>query len=245
MALPQRLHLPEDVRPDRPRLGRHIHRDPASLSYMVERQAMPERLASAHHHRHLLVLDQGRLGACTGFAMTGLLGTHPFYDAVGHTELPDDPAAVEGYAVKVYSDATRIDGFAGVWQPDDTGSTGLAVCKVIYRRGLVSGYRWARTPTGLVRLLQDGPVLLGIAWLEEFFDPDPSGFIDSGQLDSQIAGGHEIEVCGVELKDPIEDSVLELWNSWGPGWGDGGAFRMRMSTYIALRGYADLKQPVL
>lgn len=246
MVTPQRLYLPEDVNDDRPRLGRHIYRDPASLNFMVEAGPAPRRLASAHHHRTLPILDQGRLGSCTGNAVTGLLGTHPFWDAVGHDELGDgDPLNAEDYAVKVYSDATRIDGFAGVWEPDDTGSTGLAVCKVIHRRGLISSYRWARSATGFARLLQDGPVLLGTVWLEEFFEPDADGFVDSGDLSSPVAGGHEIEVVGIELADPVEDSVLIAANSWGDGWGDAGFFRMRMATYVALRDYADLKQPVL
>jgi hypothetical protein len=245
MAQTERIQIPEDVRDDRPRLGRHLARDPRSLNFMVE-AGPARRLASAHHHRALPILDQGRLGSCTGNAATGLLGTHPFWDAIGQSELAGgDLIAVEDYAVKVYGDATRIDGFAGVWEPDDTGSTGLAVCKVLYRRGLVSSYRWARSATGFARLLQDGPVLLGTVWLEEFFEPDPDGFIDSGDFSSQVAGGHEVEVVGIELADPIEDSVLLVANSWGTGWGDDGFFRMRMSTYVALRDYADLKQPVL
>lgn len=247
MAPLQRIPLPEDVRDDRPRLGRHIARDPASLNFMVEAGPSPRRLTSTHHHRALPILDQGRLGSCTGNAMTGLLGTHPFWDAVGQDELPGRSlVAAEDYAVKVYSDATRIDGFAGVYPPEDTGSTGLAVCKVIHKRGLISSYRWARSATGFARLLQDGPVLLGTVWLEEFFEPDRDGFIDSGNLSSPIAGGHEVEVVGIELNDRmIEDSVLEVANSWSTGWGDEGFFRMRMSTYVALRDYADLKQPVL
>jgi hypothetical protein len=246
MSLPQRLHLPEDVRPDRPRLGRHIHRDPASLNYMIETAGTPGRLASARHERVLDILNQGSTGSCTGNAMTGLLGTHPFWEPIGqHALAAGNPAAAEDYAVKVYSDATHIDGVAGAYPPEDTGSTGLAVCKVIHRRGLISGYRWARTPVGFVRLLQEAPVLLGTVWLEEFFEPDAGGFIDSGGLSSPVAGGHEVEIVAVELADPFEDSVLEGVNSWGPGWGEGGRFRFRMSTYMTLRDYADLKQPVL
>lgn len=245
MAEPERLHLPEDVRDDRPRLGRHIARDPRSLDYMIEGSPL-RRLATVHHERFLPILDQARLGSCTGNALVGLLGTHPFWPAVGAAEIPDDADQAEDYAIGVYSDATRLDGFPGVWRPDDTGSTGLAVCKVGRARGLFRSYRWARTSTGLVRLLQDAPALLGMAWLEEFFEPDRDGFIDSGDLSSSIAGGHEVEIVGVDYSptDPSR-SVLTIANSWSPGWGDAGYFRMRLATYERFRDYADIKQPVM
>jgi hypothetical protein len=233
------------------RLGRNLWLDGRSAAHMIENSA--EEMGRPYHsqewERALGILDQGDLGSCTGNAGTGALGTEPFYTAVGKEVLPapDDMAGAEKYAVQLYSDATRIDGYPGVYPPDDTGSSGLAICKVLKGRGTVTRYRWARSAYGFIRLLQDGPVLQGMPWYNSFFDPDANGFIDSDPnwSSSGLAGGHEIEALGVELDDKdVLDSVILYANSWGEGWGDSGRFRMRLRTYEELHN-VDLKQYVI
>lgn len=230
------------------RLGRNMWLDARSLAHMVENNAhqMGKALTDRSWERVLVVLDQGELGSCTGNAGTGALGTQPFYDAVGHDVLASttDAAAAESFAVQLYSDATVVDGYPGSYPPDDTGSSGLAVCKVLKSRGTIKGYRWARSAYGFLRLLQEGPVLQGMPWYNSFFEPDAQGFIDSDPhwTSSGIAGGHEVEAVGVELDSADAfDSVITYVNSWGPKWGDDGRFRMRLRTYEKLTG-VDLKQ---
>jgi hypothetical protein len=233
------------------RLGRNQWLDARSLAYMVENdvQAMSTALHNQEWERVLVILDQGHLGSCTGNAGTGALGTQPFYDAVGQKVLPapNDGEAAEKFAVSLYSDATQVDGYPGVYPPDDTGSSGLAICKVLTARGTIRGYNWARTAYGFLTLLQAGPVLQGMPWYEAFFHPDNNGFIDSDPhwASSGVAGGHEVEAFGVELntRDAF-DSVILYANSWGTGWGDAGRFRMRLRTYEQLTG-VDLKQFVV
>jgi hypothetical protein len=210
---------------------------------------MGSGLKNRSWERMLPVLDQGQLGSCTGNAGTGALGTQPYYDAYGRSALgaSADPASGEQFAAQLYEAATVVDGTPGVYPPDDTGSSGLAICKVLKSRGTIPGYRWARSAYGFLRLLQDGPVLQGMPWYKAFFHPDAQGFVDSDPQwsTSGVAGGHEIEAVAVELdtKDAFS-SVITYVNSWGTGWGDSGRFRMRLRTYEQLTG-VDLKQYTL
>jgi hypothetical protein len=233
------------------RLGRNLWLDGRSLVHMVENsvEAMSGRLDSQEWERVLAVLDQGQLGSCTGNAGTGALGTEPFYTLTGKAVLPEpgDADAAEKFAVQLYSDATVVDGYPGTYPPDDTGSSGLAICKVLKARETINGFRWARSAYGFVRLLQEGPVLQGMPWYNAFFEPDSDGFIDSDHTwpSSGLAGGHEVEAIGVELDtDDVFNSVITYVNSWGAGWGDAGRFRMRLSTYERLD-HVDLKQYVV
>jgi hypothetical protein len=230
------------------RLGRNQWLDARSLAYMIENdvKAMSQRLEGRIWERVLAILDQGDLGSCTGNAATGALGTQPFYDAVGREVLgnPKDRKTAESFAVALYSDATRVDAYPGTYPTEDTGSSGLAVCKVLKARGTIKAYRWARSPYGLLRLLQEGPVLQGMPWYNAFFEPDSAGYIDSNRHwpSSGVAGGHEVEAIGVELdeRDAYNSTVIYA-NSWGPSWGKSGLFKMRLRTYEQMDGI-DLKQ---
>jgi hypothetical protein len=229
-----------------PRLGRTLHLDARSLAYAVERDAaaMGRTPKTVLWQRVLGILDQGSLGSCTGNAGVGALGTQPFYDAMGR-QMPLDVAAAERYAVQLYADATRLDVWPGSYPPEDTGSSGLAVCKVLRSRGVIAGYRWATSPAGLARLLQEGPVLLGMPWYERVLRAGAHGFIDRpGWRGTPIAGGHEVELIGIQVDEhDLSKSVLTFANSWGQ-WGDGGYGRFRVSTYAALSG-CDVKQYVI
>jgi papain like protease len=230
----------EDPRPGM-RLGRHLKLDARSLAYMVENDvhAMSSSWQNQAWERVVPILDQGSLGSCTGIAGTGALGTQPFFDAVGRKVLtsPQDAQVCEEFAVQLYSDATQIDPFPGSYPPDDTGSSGLAICQALRQRRTIAGYIWARTAPGFLTLLQSGPVLQGMDWYNAFFQPDSNGFIDADPnwKSSGVAGGHEVEAIGVELDErDTFNSVITYANSWGAGWGDGGRFRMRLRTYEQL-----------
>jgi Papain family cysteine protease len=233
------------------RLGRNQWLDARSLAYMIENniREMGRRIEDKDWERPLTILDQGELGSCTGNAGTGALGTQPFYEAIGRDLLPapDDAEGAEEFAVQLYSDATRVDSNRGEYPPTDTGSSGMGICKVLRAGGVIKGYRWARSPYGLLQLLQNGPVLQGMPWYNAFFTPDDDGFIDADPrwYASGVAGGHEVEAVGLELDaDDAYNSAIIYANSWGPQWGVDGRFKMRLRTYEHMSG-VDLKQFVV
>jgi hypothetical protein len=122
----------------------------------------------------------------------------------------------EGAAVQLYSEATAVDPWPGTYPPDDTGSSGLAVAKVLKDRGWISGYQHTFTFEDMQAALQNGPVLLGINWYNNFFDPI-DGVISVGEND-EVAGGHEICVDEIDM----ENQRFGFTNSWGDSWGDNG-----------------------
>src|SRR4051794_20743640 len=110
-----------------------------------EARAMSHHLRRTPWERVLPGLDPGHLGAGTGNAGTGARGTQPIYEPVGAAVLPADAAAGDKFAVQLYEDATVADGYPRVYPPDDTGWSGLAICKVLKTRGTITAYRWARS----------------------------------------------------------------------------------------------------
>jgi hypothetical protein len=189
-------------------LGRVVQHDPRSKQFAYK--ATPGAvLVSIRHPRFISVLDQLELGSCTGNAALGAVGSAPHFPLI-KSKVADWS---EDTAVGIYSDATVIDEWEGQWPPTDTGSSGLAVAKVLQRRGWISGYRHTFSLEDMKAALQETPVLLGINWYENFFYPDRYGFISIEE--SYVAGGHEI--CVDEIN--MDDEYFGFTNSWGDGWG--------------------------
>lgn len=193
-----------------PRLGRRVEHDSRSRAYAVEAEAVT-RLKSIQHVRHVPVFDQGQVGSCTANAAVGCLGTGAFYAAVGQSILTADPAADEQYALSCYSDEQRLLGY-GPYPPADNGGSGLAIAKVLKKRGLIHGYRHAFSLNAALTALSKQPVIIGIPWYTQMFNPDSTGRITPG---GGVAGGHEIVLDQLD----VENQKVWLTNSWGAGWG--------------------------
>lgn len=201
-----------------PRLGRHVRHDSRSLSYLYPETADPKTLTSVRHERHIPTLDQGDLGSCTGNAATGNLGTAAFWDQGEQVLSATDADADETYAVGVYSDATKIDPYSGTYPPTDTGSDGLSVAKVLKNRGIISGYQHATSLNAALNALASQPVIIGVEWRNDMFDPDKDGRI---HITGAVAGGHEIVLDELD----VENERVWIHNSWGDSWGvDGRAY---------------------
>lgn len=214
--------LEESPSPFGGRLGRHVEHDPRSRAFAFE-QATTE-LKTVHHRRYGSVLDQGELGSCTGNAAAGAINTVPLHTR-GERLLNEDDA------VSIYARATSIDEYPGAWPPDDTGSSGLAVAKVLLERGLITRYEHAFGIEQAIQALQVTPVITGISWYEGFDQPDEHGLVS---IAGGVRGGHEIEVKGFTLRRPIETSLVLCENSWGPNWGMRGEFHFTVATWATL-----------
>lgn len=218
-----------------PRLNRHVRHDELSRLYAFDTSGLA--LRSVRHARRIPILDQGQLGSCTGNAGVGCLGTDPYYSTVaggdGAHRAFSRRAGVgtrysldEAGAVQLYSDATAVDDFPGRYPPEDTGSDGLTIAKVLTKAGEISGYRHTFTLNDALLALTVTPFITGISWYNSMFTPDATGRV---QPDGRtgLAGGHEI------VADELNVEREEVWfaNSWGASWGIDGRFWMTFEDY--------------
>ena len=190
------------------RLGRHVHHDKRSRQYPADTAP----LKTVMHTHYGLALDQGDLGSCTGNAMAQSLNTAPFHR-------PGQALLHEDQAVALYAKATQIDGYPGVYPPDDTGSSGLAVMKAAKAARMIAGYTHTFSLSHLLGSLVLKPGILGINWYDSFDQPLSTG---ECPLDSQaiVRGGHEVCMTGIDV------AHKRVWciNSWGK-WGFRGTGR--------------------
>jgi hypothetical protein len=212
------------LQPADPRLGRHVNHDPRSRSYPV-REAAP--IVSVQHERHIPIFDQGDLGSCTGNAGIGCLGTGPFYTALANAWEPSYYLFDESGAVSCYGDATRADSYAGAYPPDDTGSDGLSVAKVLKAKGEISGYQHAFSLGQGLQALMTRPVIVGVDWMQDMFSPDAEGIVHPT---GALAGGHEFVWDGYDKPR----GLCWFTNSWGGGWSVGGRFAMPAEEFGTL-----------
>lgn len=197
-------------------LGRRLEHDPRSRNY----RAVTAPVLRTVNHRHWgPVLDQGRLGSCTGNAAAQALNSTPLRN--GRRLLS------ELDAVQLYHTATVLDGFPGEYPPEDTGSSGLGVAKAVVAAGYASGYSHAFGATEALAALVVSPIIVGTNWYEDMFNPNSSGYLSIG---GQLAGGHEYAVIGLNVK---AQSVTIL-NSWGISWGRAGRAYLTFNDFSAL-----------
>jgi len=206
-------------------LGRHIEHDEASRNFAWEKQGNP--IHSIVHKRHGSLFNQGQVGSCTGNAGAGACNTEPLFEEEHHTILR------EAEALGIYEEATRTDNIPGSYPPDDTGSSGLAVAKVLRRRGFIVGYKHAFSVEEALDALMVKPWIIGMSWYEGFDTPDADGIITIG---GQVRGGHEVVAREYEMlsTSPSPSDVVWFDNSWGTTWGRSGRFGMRVSTLTTL-----------
>lgn len=219
--------------PRHPRLGRHVHLDSRSRAYAVQPGSVAVR--SVRHTAHIGILDQGQVGACTGFAATSCA-----YHAPHATETSKPwkyPPSTAG-ALAWYHQNTVEDGFKGSYPPDDTGSDGLTASKVAREAGVVSGYRAALDLDSSLAALMAGPGVTGLPFFNSMFDVGSSGLM-TVDIRSGLAGGHELCVDEIVAADDPANGTGELLvggpNSWSASWGCSGRWYLTAANWWKLR----------
>lgn len=200
-------------------LGRVTEHDPRSLDYPV-RALVDTLLVSRRWRKYGQILDQGDLGSCTGNAGIAALNHVPFH-------VTGTKCGTELDAIDLYSAATVVDAYSGSYPPDDTGSSGLAVAKVLKSQGRINGYTHAFGFDHFLAALMLGPVMVGTSWYDDMFYPTLSGYV---MPTGPYAGGHEYLATGVDTYN----KVIRFQNSWGYYWGVGGKFYMSYSDFTSL-----------
>ena len=199
----------EKIKSEDPRLARHIYHDDRSWNYKLDTSKL--EIKDVEHKRLIPVLNQGQLGSCTGNAGIGAINTNPF-QLNNKVFSPNEDGAI-----KLYSDATKIDRFGGHYPPKDTGSSGLAIAKVLKSNELISEYNHTFTLNDALKALTVYPLIVGIKWHKDMYYPDPDGRVHPR---GAIVGGHEVQAFKINK----EDMKVWFYNSWGENWGVNGTF---------------------
>lgn len=220
--------------PYHPLLGRHINLDSRSKGYAI--QPVAATVASVRHDAHIGILNQGNVGACTGFASTACAYREPFSTLPGGQPWRYAPTNAGG--LDWYHENTAEDGFPGTYSPDDTGSDGLTSSKVAKEAGVCSGYQAALDLDSSLLALMAAPGITGIPWYSSMFTPDGAGLLDV-DVRSGLAGGHELCVDEIVAADAPGNGTGVLLvggpNSWDVTWGMRGRWYLRATDWWELR----------
>ena len=169
------------------------------------------------------VLDQGKIGSCTGNAVTQWSNTDYARAITKRTAY-----LTEADAVQVYDLATQLDGIPGEAPTEDTGSTGDAACDAAVQLGWLSGYRNIKPGVNsIIAALRQQPLIVGSTWLSGMFNTDANGLV---LVNGDVAGGHEYVILGF---DSAAGTFLCL-NSWSDQWGLKGRFHVKFADLIRL-----------
>lgn len=206
------------------RLDRKVHFDEKSRAYRAV-EGIEDRPFRSYTWSCDVHNDQGREGACVGFGWTHELGARP-------KVIRRDA----DFALALYRRAQELDGYN--WTDGTTVIAGVkALQEILNHNGkpLIQEYRWAFGIQDVLRVIAyKGPVVLGINWYYNMYEPDEKGFISAS---GEVVGGHCILANGVKIVKidsslpatweniDLDKSYVRLHNSWGTGYGiNGDAF---------------------
>jgi hypothetical protein len=188
-------------------ISRH---DPRSRAYPIDQlTTQPPRYRNWHTPQERI--DQGREGACVGFAWTIELLCSPI--------VADVPRPRTAFAQHIYREAQKIDQWPGT---DYEGTSILAGAQILQRLGYIESYWWAFGIDQVLSAISHiGPVVVGVPWFSGMYDTDPDGRV---RVDGTHVGGHAICLTGYHPSHRGHDNTpLIRWrNSWGSQYGKRG-----------------------
>jgi hypothetical protein len=129
------------------------------------------------------------------------------------------------FAQQLYRELTDADDYPGTWEPDDTGSDGRTLGKVLTRRGLIAGYQHITDPTSFLAALQLRAVAFGLKWRSGCDSPNATGLV---RWTGAVRGGHEVTAYRYDA----DRQWVGFRNHWGD-WGVGGSFWMTIVDVAA------------
>lgn len=182
-------------------------------------QANQTPACSIWHERNVAQYDQGQVGSCTGNACDGAICTQPGTDT---------SRCGESFAVQAYQGGTCVDngcslakctcsGCPRAYCPttgaNDNGSTGSSVFTWMKANGWITDFVTADTESDLTAGVQKTACTIGInfPYSMETIGSTCQAVVNAA---SGIAGGHEIEIVGLQI---MPDGSKRWWfdNSWG------------------------------
>lgn len=172
-------------------------------------------------------LDQLDFGTCVGngFAQWGNCQ-------------PVDDHYDEAVARAIYLEATCLDGYCDDPDAPGGGQIGATVrsgVKAMVNRKRIGSYAFASSIDEVVTFLRTkGSVVFGTNWTADMFTPSSTGYV---RPTGAVEGGH----CFLARGYLAAEAAILFRNSWGPGWGLNGDFKMKVTdakTLFAQEGEA-------
>lgn len=170
-----------------------------------------------------------------------------------------DTKTLEMAAIVFYYRCTNQTGDpAQEWPPTDCGSTGLYVFDEGKALSIVASEKVASGALNMASLMQTGPLLGGIPFLNAWMNPlasdnycidgDGSTKTLREQIAEGVAGGHELlfpKIVQLAVPNGVLDpfnTIIEFPNHWSSNWADQGRARVHLSTLAAFGSQADFRQ---
>lgn len=234
-----------------PRLDRLVQFDERSRGYPI--RALVGRKTPRSYTWRIgtdFLIDQGREGACVGFAVVNELQARPAESRFGGKDETDRFAVQEIYWPAQKTDPWEGGSYPGA-SPQYDGTSVLAGVKAAQRLGYFEEYRWSFGLEDLViGIGRHGPAVLGLAWFDTNYEPGPDGFI---RPEGNVVGGHAILARAVKIEwkndrrldmddVDLDRSYVTVRNSWGvwghKGSGDAYITLGHLSRWLAQQGEA-------